>query len=118
MKREHCLICDSTHLTKILDLGNHPYADTFIHEKDSCNLLPVYKLSCALCQDCGQVQTESITQPEDRYNLYDYSYTSSNSSVSRSHWQNYSQDVINKININVHYGIICSFPIEFSMCPS
>ena len=99
MKRNHCLICGGQHLTKILDLGNHPYADTFIAEKDNCNLLPVYKLSCVLCQDCGQVQTESVTNPEDRYNLYDYSYTSSNSSVSRSHWQNYSQDVISKLSV-------------------
>ena len=99
MKRDTCLICGSKNLSNILDLGNHPYADTFIPEEDSYKLLPVYKLSCALCEDCGQIQTETITNPQDRYNLFDYSYTSSNSSVAKQHWIEYCEEV--KANLSI-----------------
>ena len=99
MKRDTCLICGSKNLSNILDLGNHPYADTFIPEEDSYKLLPVYKLSCALCEDCGQIQTETITSPQDRYNLFDYSYTSSNSSVAKQHWIEYCEEV--KANLSI-----------------
>ena len=99
MKRDLCLICDSKNLTKILDLGNHAYADTFIAPARAHDLLPVYNLSCAMCEECGQIQTCCITDPDDRYNLYDYSYTSSNSSVARSHWQHFCSDVCEVLNL-------------------
>jgi hypothetical protein len=99
MKRNKCLICESKNLTNILDLGNHPYADTFIPKNDCYKLLPVYKLSCSLCEDCGHIQTETITSPQDRYNLFDYSYTSSNSSVAKEHWKEYCKEVIKNLSI-------------------
>lgn len=99
MRRDKCLVCGDSSLEDILDLGNQPYADTFIHKKNSDNLLPVYKLSCALCESCGQVQTRAVTNPAERYNLFDYSYTSSNSSVAKNHWRDYSEEVTNKLSI-------------------
>ena len=60
-------------------------------------MLPVYSLSCTLCEDCGHIQTETITDPHDRYNLFEYSYTSSNSKTSRNHWDSYAREV--KINM-------------------
>ena len=100
MRRDNCLVCDSDSLEEIIDLGNQPYADTFIHKKNSDNLLPVYKLSCALCEVCGQVQTRAVTNPAERYNLFDYSYTSSNSSVAKNHWRSYSEEVIKNLSIS------------------
>ena len=99
MRRERCLICESNNLAKILDLGNHAYADTFISKKRFYDCLSVYNLSCALCLDCGQIQTISKTSPEDRYSLHDYSYTSSNSKTSRTHWENYANRICKKLKI-------------------
>jgi len=97
VKRTSCLICDNNSLHKIIDLGNQPYADTFVHEKNLYDMLPVYNLSCDLCEECGQVQTTTITDPSERYNMVDYSYTSSNSSVATNHWKEYSAEVIKKV---------------------
>ena len=100
MKRNNCMICGSEKLTKILDLGSHPFADTFLSKKDYNNMLPVYNLSCVMCKNCKHIQTESITNPSERYNLFDYSYTSSNSSTSRSHWNNFSKSIVDKLSLN------------------
>ena len=100
MKRDNCLICGSNALSKIIDLGYHPYADTFVNEKRYHSILPVYNLSCVMCDSCGHVQTSTITDPSERYNMFDYSYTSSNSSVAKSHWGNYSRDVVDFLNLS------------------
>tara|TARA_R110001592_G_scaffold337626_1_gene624388 strand:- start:1333 stop:2514 length:1182 start_codon:yes stop_codon:yes gene_type:complete len=84
---------------KILDLGMHPYADTFIG-KDQLNLSePVYPLECFLDTDTGEVRLGTQTEPDERYNLYDYSYTSSNSNFSRSHWISYASEVLDFLDL-------------------
>ena len=71
-----CLISNSSKLEKIIDLGFHPYADTFI-KKNQVNLSePIYPLQCYLCKLSGSIQLNHLTNANERYNLYDYSYTS------------------------------------------
>jgi len=99
MFRKNCLVCGSDKLKEIIDLGSHPFADTFIpvskiHEPDL-----IYPLICDLCSDCGHVQTRCETNPDDRYVQQDYSYTSSNSKFSRSHWDEFAEEVPKKINL-------------------
>ena len=82
-------ITESTHLdrclitgefvTKVLDFGQHAYADTFIAE-DQLNMSePVFPLQLHLNSSSGGLQLGYVSDAEDRYNLYSYSYTSSNS---------------------------------------
>ena len=78
-------------------MGNHPFADTFIGKADLKKKEPVLPLKILLCKNSGCVQTEFRTNPFKRYNLYNYSYTSSNSNFSRRHWDNFSLDVMNKL---------------------
>ncbi|MBW8034434.1 MAG: class I SAM-dependent methyltransferase [Planctomycetes bacterium] len=99
MFRTSCLVCQSSNLTKIIDLGIQPFADTFIPEPRLSESDQVYPLSCDLCNDCGQIQTSCITNPQDRYILQDYSYTSSNSSFSRNHWEDYAKVVVDKTSL-------------------
>jgi SAM-dependent methyltransferase len=77
----------------------HPYADTFISEKDTSSVEPVYPLECFLDEETGYIKLGCETNPEDRYNLYDYSYTSSNSSFSRNYWDEYAKHVSLKLNL-------------------
>ena len=84
-----CLITGES-VTKILDLGQHAYADTFIAE-DQLNLSePVFPLELHLNPASGQIQLGYVSHAEDRYNLYSYSYTSSNSKTARAHWDEYA----------------------------
>jgi len=105
MRRTNCLVCESDSFSEILDLGNQPYADTFIHKKNRHDLLPIYRLSCTLCESCGQIQTGAITNPSERYNLFDYSYTSSNSSVAKNHWGGYNKEVMKNLPVSDEYRI-------------
>ena len=77
----------------------HPYADTFISEKDISLVEPVYPLECFLDEETGYIKLGCETNPEDRYNSYDYSYTSSNSSFARNHWDEYAKHVSKKLNL-------------------
>ena len=61
----------------------HPYADTFIEKKYLKLSEPIYKLSCTLFKKSYLIQNKFKTPDYERYNLYDYSYTSSNSSYSK-----------------------------------
>ena len=78
-------------VTKILDFGQHAYADTFIAE-DQFNLSePVFPLQLYMNPESGSIQLGYMSNAEERYNLYSYSYTSSNSKTARDHWDEYAK---------------------------
>ena len=86
-------------IKKIIDLGIHPFADTFIEKNQFGNSEPVYPLQCSLDKDSGEIKLIYDTKADERYNLYKYSYTSSNSKYSRNHWKNYAIEVSKKVNL-------------------
>jgi len=87
-------------MKKIIDLGMHPYADTFISDNQLNKTEPIYPLQCLLDKETGYIKIGCNTNPTDRYNLYDYSYTSANSSFSRNYWDEYAKHVSKKLNLN------------------
>lgn len=99
MLREVCLVCDSRELRQIIDLGSHPFADTFIPESKVGEADAVYPLVCDLCMHCGHVQTKFSTNPNERYAQVDYSYTSANSSFSRNHWDEYKKEICAQVSL-------------------
>ena len=91
-----CLITGQA-VTPVLQLGQHAYADTFIAE-DQLNLSePVFPLQVCLCEESGSLQLGYVSSAEDRYGLYDYSYTSSNSATARAHWDEYAATVKSRL---------------------
>ena len=78
---------------KILDFGQHAYADTFIRSDQLHLSEPVFPLQVYLNADSGSIQLGYVSSAEDRYNLYSYSYTSSNSLTARNHWDEYAQTI-------------------------
>jgi 2-polyprenyl-3-methyl-5-hydroxy-6-metoxy-1,4-benzoquinol methylase len=90
-------IISSNKSIKIFDLGMHPYADTFIEKKDLHRNEPVFPLQCSLNPQTGFIFNKIITSPQERYNLFDYSYTSSNSSYSRKYWKSFYKNIKYKI---------------------
>jgi SAM-dependent methyltransferase len=93
MARTTCLICESKDLEQVIDLGNQPFADTFVPESRLKDSDAIYPLICMLCKSCGQIQTKYKTEPHLRYAHTEYSYTSSNSAFSRAHWQDYAHKI-------------------------
>lgn len=97
-KINKCLVCNHATFTAI-DLGMHAYADTFISLEEYGKSEPVIPLSVDVCKNCGNAQTTFRTDPKDRYNLYKYSYTSSNSAFSRSYWEEYAKFLKKNYNL-------------------
>lgn len=85
-----CLISGEA-VTPILDLGMHSYADTFVSENQLHLSEPVLPLVTCMNTDTGMIQLKYLSDDWDRYNLYSYSYTSSNSEYSRNHWDSLAQ---------------------------
>jgi SAM-dependent methyltransferase len=83
-------IVDRGEIVKVIDLGMHPFADTFIPKERLEESEPTFPLECGLCLECGLIQLLYITEPNSRYGLYDYSYTSSNSDYAMQHWQEFA----------------------------
>ena len=94
MFRKNCLICDSKNIVDIIDLGMHPFADTFISKSKIHLSEKVYPLIVQLCEHCGNIQLSCETIPEDRYQDNEYSYTSTNSNYSINYWSEYSKEVL------------------------
>ena len=92
-------------MLKILDLGMHPFADTFI-DKNKLHLSePCYPLECFMNSDTGEISLGLKTKAFERYNLYDYSYTSSNSNFSQKHWIDFSKVMDEKFDLK-HKNIL------------
>ena len=82
---------------EIINLGFHPYADTFIEKKYLHSSEPIYQLSCELNKKNFLIRNKIKTPDFERYNLYDYSYTSSNSNYSKNYWRKYSKEINNSL---------------------
>ena len=88
----HCLISQQP-VTKILDFGQHAYADSFIAESQLHLSEPVFPLQVCMNAQSGMIQLGYISSAPDRYGLYSYSYTSSNSKTARDHWDELANTV-------------------------
>ena len=87
-----CLITGDP-VVKVLDFGQHAYADTFVAPDQLHLSEPVFPLQVWLNPDSGMLQLGYLSDAQDRYGLYNYSYTSSNSQTARNHWDEYANTV-------------------------
>ena len=92
MRRNNCICCGNGCLFEIIDLGMHPYADTFISKDKYHCADKVYPLIVDLCERCKCIQTRYETSPQERYVENNYSYTSSNSKFATNHWIEFAKD--------------------------
>ncbi len=95
-ERKTCLSCNSKKLYKVIDLGNHSFADRFLSKKNLSEKDPLYPLIVDVCKKCSFFQLRIKTKPYKRYGEIDYSYTSANSKYSRNHWDNYFLQITKK----------------------
>ena len=100
-----CIVCKSDKLESVINLGLHTPADTFLKFEDSLSQ-KFHNLSCELCLSCGHFQNQYLVSSKERYEDTDYSYTSSNSNISKNHWIDYYESVIKKTNIQSNDSIV------------
>jgi len=104
MKNKECAICKEKKL-KIIDLGLHPCADTFVENQNVAKKLKKYPLQVGFCT-CNHLTSIYKISPDERYTKYDYSYTSDNSPVSRNHFFNIAKIIIKKFKLKSKNSII------------
>ena len=85
---------------EIIDLGLHPYADTFIKKNQLKQSEPVFPLKCYINYKSGHIHNFVITNDKSRYNEYEYSYTSANSNYSRKYWEKYFLNIKKNLLVN------------------
>lgn len=95
--KKKCKVCKKKFLDK-LDLGNHPCADTFLKDKNRAIKLKKYPLIVGYCS-CSHLTTLHKVPENERYEKYEYSYTSDNSPVSRLHFKKIAKRIVNNFKI-------------------
>jgi ubiquinone/menaquinone biosynthesis C-methylase UbiE len=104
MKNKCCSICKKKFL-RIIDLGNHPCADTFVKNQNLAIKLKKYPLHVGFCS-CNHLTAINKISQSERYTKFDYSYTSDNSPVSRNHFYKIAKIIDKKFNLNIKNSII------------
>jgi len=104
MKNKECSICKKKFL-KIVDLGLHPCADTFVKNQSLAKKLKKYPLQVGFCS-CNHLTAINKISPNERYTKFDYSYTSDNSPVSRNHFYKIAKILNKKFNLKIKNSII------------
>lgn len=96
--KKRCNICNQKFIDK-LSLGKHPCADTFLKNKFKAKRLKKYPLIVGFCK-CSHMSLLYSVPNYSRYEKYDYSYTSDNSIVSRTHFKKIASIICKKFRIN------------------
>ena len=96
-KLENCIICNKK-FKRILSLGEHPCADTFVNNRKLAKNLKKYPLEVGFCE-CNHLTSINKVSGFERYRKNNYSYTSNNSPVSLTHFKNIAKKIINDLNI-------------------
>jgi 2-polyprenyl-3-methyl-5-hydroxy-6-metoxy-1,4-benzoquinol methylase len=102
--KKKCNICNKKFID-ILSLGKHPCADTFLSTKLKAIKLKKYPLMVGYC-NCSHLTSIYKVPSFQRYEKYDYSYTSDNSPVSRLHFKNVAKYISNRFKIDKNSFVV------------
>lgn len=99
-----CNICGNKFID-FLSLGMHPCADTFLKTSYRAKNLKKYPLVVGYCK-CSHLSSIYPVPKFERYEKYQYSYTSDNSKVSRLHFKKIASYVCKKFNLNKNCFVV------------
>ena len=102
--KKKCKVCNKNFLDK-LNLGNHPCADTFLKNKNHAIKLKRYPLVVGYCE-CSHLTSLHKVPEKERYEKYEYSYTSDNSPVSRLHFKKIAKRIIKYFHIKPNSFVV------------
>ena len=79
-----CLACGSKHLTKFLDLGKQPLANSYVKQPQEEN---TYPLELQYCEECTHVQLTVSVDPDELFK--NYIYVSGTTSTGKQHFSDF-----------------------------
>jgi methylation protein EvaC len=72
---------------------------------NSISVNQYFHYRCCLNEESGSIQLGYVSHAEDRYSLYSYSYTSSNSATARAHWDEYATTVKSRLPASIKFAV-------------
>ncbi len=99
-----CRICRSARIKLILNFGQFPLANRYLTREQLSEAEPSIPLELVLCLNCGCVQLAVTVDPKVLFE--EYFYTSSTSGTLANHFQQYAQDVADKLPIQPETDLI------------
>jgi len=90
----HCRICKSENLTKFLDLGDQPLANSFLKSESEFAQEKKYPLAVYFCETCSLAQLLDVVSKEEMFSDYIY-FTSGMPRIS-GHFKAYAEDVMER----------------------
>ena len=103
-KQEKCSICNKK-FKRILSLGYHPCADTFVEDRKIAINLKRYPLEVGFCE-CNHLTSINKVSPFERYQKHNYSYTANNSPVSLNHFNTIAKRMVKDFNITSKNSVL------------
>ncbi len=88
-KNHYCRLCETKQLTKVIDLGRTPLANSFSSEIKRKELW--VPLGVDFCNNCFHLQLTHIANPKKMFE--NYLYVSGTSNVTRTHFKSYSENL-------------------------
>lgn len=102
--KKNCNVCQKK-FKEFLSLGNHPCADTFLKSKKKAKNLKRYPLIVGFCS-CSHLTSIYPVPKHERYEKYDYSYTSDNSPVSKKHFKDIAYKISKLFKIKKNHFVV------------
>ena len=102
--QKYCNICNKK-FKSYLNLGKHPCADSFLDNRNSAKKIKKYPLVVGYC-NCHHLTAIHKISGHQRYNKFNYSYTSSNSPVSLGHFKNIANKICKKFKIKKNSKVL------------
>ena len=94
-----CRHCQKLLSNTFLDLGFAPPSNAYLTQDSLCNPEKYYPLKVKVCDSCWLVQTEDYTQAAELFSP-DYAYFSSTSISWLDHAENYTQAMIDRLDLS------------------
>ena len=100
---KYCRICYSKNLIPYLNLGKHPFSNSFLKYKD-IKKEKKFPLVVILCKECGLSQLSII--PNTKFIFSKYDYLSSSSKPLSNHYKKLVNKTIKKYKISINHIVI------------
>lgn len=102
--KKKCNVCGNN-FVKLFNLGNHPCADTFYSNQLKAKKAKKKPLIVGYCT-CHHLSSVTNISGFDRYEKYDYSYTSGNSPIAINHFKKISNIIKKKFIKNKKFQLL------------
>jgi len=90
--RSDCRLCNSSSLSRVLDLPDTPLANEFVNASDQGTIQKKFPLFVSRCNQCGHIQLPVVVDPERLFR--NYVYVSGTSKAFVAHFESLATEII------------------------